>query len=130
MTITICFVWPFKTGIFGESLEFYNALKRSPKICLTDKFDEADFLFFMMDIRNCMNLPYYNKNDMDSDILDKIINHTHYSKEVIIDYNDFIDTRGVPSEIVPLVKKYFKRSVVDKNNMSLIKKIYFNRIIY
>ena len=43
---------------------------------------------------------------MDSDILDKIINHTHYSKEVIIDYNDFIDTRGVPSEIVPLVKKY------------------------
>jgi spore maturation protein CgeB len=116
----ICVVWPFKSPIFGESLEFYNALKNKADIILTDNFDEADYLFYMMDIRNCMNLPWYNRNDMKEEVLEKIKNSKSYSKEVIIDYNDFTDTRGVPEEALPLIKKYFKRSVVDKKNMTII----------
>ena len=121
MILKICFVWPFKSDIFGESLEFYNALLKNSNVILIDNFEEADYLFFMMDIRNCMNLPWYNINSIKEGVLNKIINHKNYAKEVIIDYNDFTDTRGVPSDVLPFIKKYFKRSVVDKNNMSLIK---------
>jgi hypothetical protein len=120
MLIKICFVWPFKGDIFGESLEFYNALKIKSNIILVDEFEEADFLFFMMDIRNCMNLPWYDINDMKADIVENIKNHKNYNKEVIIDYNDFTDTRGVPPDALPFIKKYFKRSVVDKTKMSII----------
>ena len=119
--IKICFVWPFKTEILGESLEIYNALKQKSTVYLTDNFEEADYLFFMMDIRNCMNLKWYNKNDLKDDVLENIKNHKNYAKEVIIDYNDFTDTRGVPDDVLPFIKKYFKRSVVNKNNMNLIK---------
>ena len=117
----ICFVWPFKTEILGESLEFYNALKQKSTVCLTDNFEEADYLFFMMDIRNCMNLKWYNTNDLKNDVLENIKNHKNYNKEVIIDFNDFTDTRGVPDDVLPFITKYFKRSVVDKNIMSIIK---------
>jgi hypothetical protein len=116
----ICFVWPWNSEIQGESLEFYNALKNRNNIMLVDTFDKADYIFFMMDIRNCMNMPWYNVNEMNQTVLQQIINHKNYEKEIIIDYNDWTDTRNVPDEILPLVKKYFKRSVVDKNSMSLI----------
>lgn len=116
----ICFVWPFNTEIQGESLEFYNALKNNNTIILVDIFDEADYIFFMMDIRNCMNMHWYNINDMNQHVLQQIINHKHYEKEIIIDYNDWTDTRNVSNEIIPFVKKYFKRSIVNKNSMSLI----------
>ena len=79
MQIKICFVWPFKGGIFGESLEIYNALKIKSNIILVDEFEEADFLFFMMDIRNCMNLPWYDINDMKADIVENIKNHKNYN---------------------------------------------------
>jgi hypothetical protein len=116
----ICFVWPWNSDIQCESLEFYIALKKKKNIILVDTFDEADYIFFMMDIRNCMNMPWYNVNEMNQTVLQQIINHKNYEKEIIIDYNDWTDTRNVPDEIFPLVKKYFKRSVVNKNSMSLI----------
>ena len=116
----ICFVWPFNSNIEGESLEFYNAIKQKNNIELVESFDEADYIFYMMDIRNCINMPHYNKNDMKKYILDQIYNNKDYHKEIIIDYNDWLDTRNVPDEAFPFVKKYFKRSVVDKNRMSLV----------
>ena len=116
----ICFVWPWNSEIQGESLEFYNALKNRNNIMLVNTFDEADYIFFMMDIRNCMNMPWYNVNEMNQTVLQDIINHKNYEKEIIIDYNDWTDTRNVPDEIFLLVKKYFKRSIVNKSLNCLV----------
>ena len=116
----ICFVWPWSTEILCEPLEFYTALKNKSNIILVDNFDEADFIFFIMDIRNCMNMPWYNNTVMNENVLQQIINHKNYEKEIIIDYNDWLDTRNVQDDAFPFVKKYFKRSVVDKNTMSLV----------
>lgn len=116
----ICFVWPWSTEILCEPLEFYTALKNKSNIILVDNFDEADFIFFIMDIRNCMNMPWYNNTVMNENVLQQIINHKNYEKEIIIDYNDWLDTRNVQDDAFPFVKKYFKRSVVDKNTMNLV----------
>ena len=116
----ICFVWPFKSNIEGESLEFYNAILKKDYILLVENFSEADYIFYMMDIRNCINMPHYNLTDMKEDILQQIYNNKDYHKEIIIDYNDWTDTRNVPDQVFPFVKKYFKRSVVDKNTMTIV----------
>jgi hypothetical protein len=127
----ICFCWPYKENLLksaeAEMREFYIHLKNNPSISLVDNFDEADFIIFMMDIRNCYNMPHYNSNVMDIEVVNNIKNHTNYKKEIIIDYNDYTDTRNVSSEILNKVGYYFKRSMVNKtNNPSLIK---YNREI-
>jgi spore maturation protein CgeB len=116
----ICFVWPFKFNIRGEGLEIYNALKERKDVILTDDFDEADYIFYMMDFRNCYHMPWYNKNDFDMKVLKKIYSQYDFSKDVIIDYNDWVDTRNVQPHLLHQVHKYFKRSIVDKSNMTLI----------
>ena len=116
----ICFVWPFKFNIRGEGLEIYNALKERKDVILTDSFDEADYIFYMMDFRNCYHMPWYNKNEFDMKVLQKIYSQYDFSKDVIIDYNDWIDTRNVQPHLLHQVHKYFKRSIVDKSTMTLI----------
>jgi spore maturation protein CgeB len=116
----ICFVWPFKFNIRGEGLEIYNSLKERNDIILTDSFDEADYIFYMMDFRNCFHMPWYNKNDFDMKVLQKIYSQYDFSKDVIIDYNDWVDTRNVQEHLLHTVHTYFKRSIVDKKTMTLI----------
>jgi hypothetical protein len=116
----ICFVWPFNFNIRGEGLEIYNALKERKDIILTDDFDEADYIFYMMDFRNCYHMPWYNKNDFNMKVLKKIYSQYDFSKDVIIDYNDWVDTRNVQPHLLHQVHKYFKRSIVDKSTMTLV----------
>ena len=119
----ICFVWPFKNMLISESTEsneFYQHLRKKENITMVDNFEDADYIFYMMDIRNCYNMPYYNLNDLDESVLNKIKNNKQLKKEVIIDYNDWTDTRNVDDNILSQIAYYFKRSIVDKQNLSLI----------
>ncbi len=68
----ICFVWPFKFNIRGEGLEIYNALKQRKDVILTDSFVEADYIFYMMDFRNCYHMTWYNKSEFNMDVINKI----------------------------------------------------------
>ena len=116
----ICFVWPFKFNIRGEGLEIYNALKQRKDVILTDSFKEADYIFYMMDFRNCYHMPWYNKSEFNMDVINKIYSLYDFRKDVIIDYNDWTDTRNVQEYLLPNVHRYFKRSIVDKNTLQLV----------
>lgn len=116
----ICFVWPFKFNIRGEGLEIYNALKQRKDVILTDSFQEADYIFYMMDFRNCYHMPWYNKSEFNMDVINKIYTLYDFRKDVIIDYNDWTDTRNVQPYLLSNVRKYFKRSIVNKNTLELI----------
>ena len=118
----IYFCWPFNYTLiskYTEPYEFYNYLKEKNDIILVNNFDEADYIFYMMDIRNCYS--QYNINELDINIVNDIKKHTNYHKEIIIDYNDWTDTRNVMNEMLHKVGFYFKRSIVNKTNLSLIK---------
>lgn len=71
---------------------------------------------------------HYNQIILNIPKIRKMCLYRQYHKEIIIDYNDWIDTRNVPNNIFPLVKKYFKRSIIDKYNNKIID--YSRDIIY
>jgi len=105
----------------NESLEFYNCIKEHSNLVLVDDFDKADYIIYMMDLRNVEKNRWYKKEDLNLDIVHKIRSHTNYHKEIIIDYNDWVDTKNnIESHILPKILLYFKRSMVDKTNLSLI----------
>ncbi len=118
----IFFCWPFESSIeeSTESNEFYCALKNRNDVELIDDFNGADYRIFMMDIHNCVNMEHYKNANFKQDIISKIINHRDYEKDIIIDYNDWTDTRCCYPDSLMLLKKYFKRSVVDKNKNSFL----------
>ena len=80
----IYFFWPFKdkvpTSECPESYEFYNTLKNRTSIDLVDNFEDADYMFYMMDLRNCYNLPHYKKNNLNMEMVTKLKNHKDYHK--------------------------------------------------
>lgn len=124
----ILFVWPFKYDNIMESLsgspesfEFYSRLIERTDIIITTNYNEADYIFYMMDIKNCYNLPHYSLENLDKNIIKQIKSNKYLKKEVIIDYNDWTDTKNVPSNVLSEIGYYFKRSIVDKNNMTLVK---------
>ena len=90
-------------------------------INLVNSYEEADYIIYMMHFRNMVNLPYddYNKENIDRfnvDLINKMMESKNPEKDIIIDYNDWIDTRGVPDDKLMSVGKYFKRSVVKKEH--------------
>ena len=116
----IYFFWPFKnenkpTSRSTESYEFYNALQKMENITLVNEFNEADYIFYMMALRNCP-MPWHNVEELDMNIVNKMKESKYPERDIIIDYNDWIDTRNVPKNRLNLVGKYFKRSVVKKEN--------------
>lgn len=114
----IYFFWPFKDKIPNsgstESYEFYNTLLAMDEITLVNSFEEADYIFFMMDLCNCYNMPHYKSLDIND--VNNLKNYKEFEKYIIIDYNDWTDTRNVPENILKLVKYYFKRSIIKKEN--------------
>lgn len=120
----IYFFWPFKdkipTSDTVESYEFYNGLKNTENVTLVNSFQEADYIFFMMDLYNCYNLKHYN-NVLDVNDINNFKNHTEHQKDIIIDYNDWTNTsNNILDNKLNLVAKYFKRSMVDKKLFKLI----------
>lgn len=94
-----------------ESYEFYNVLKNLS--LLTDNYKNADYIFYTMHTRNCLNLPYDNNSELNIEKITEIFNSG--KKEIIIDYNDWTDTRNVPNnDVLKNICKYFKRSMVKK----------------
>jgi len=60
----IYFFLPFKTKLTSsctESYEFYITLKNLDNIKLINNFEDADYILYMMDLRNCDNMPWYDK---------------------------------------------------------------------
>ena len=113
--------WPFKENISGETYHILNALKKRNDIELVDNFDETDYIFFMMDIYNCWNCSWYSNDCFNQEILNKIKTNKDYRKHIIIDYLDFTTTsNSVSDEKLDKVFKYFKRSIVNRNNNSII----------
>ena len=51
-----------------------------------------------MHTRNCLNLPYDNNSELNIEKITEIFNSG--KKEIIIDYNDWTDTRNVPNNDV------------------------------
>jgi hypothetical protein len=117
----IYFFWPFidkdkPTSGSTESYEFYNALIKIDNIILTNKFEEADYIFYMMELRNCLKMPWHNVKELDMELINKMNESKNPEKDIIIDYNDWTDTRNVPENKLSLIGKYFKRSVIKKEN--------------
>ena len=113
--------WPFKDDISGETYHILNALKKRNDIELVDNLDEADYIFFMMDIYNCWNCSWYSNDCFNQEILNKIKTNKDYHKHIIIDYLDFTTTsNSVSDEKLDKVFKYFKRSIVNRSNNSII----------
>ena len=103
-----------------EIYEFYLSLKNREDVILVENYNEADYIFYMMHYRNCLELPYDNHINLDRKKINTIFNSG--IKEVIIDYNDWTDTRNVPNEeVLKNIHKYFKRSMVNKQEFKLIK---------
>lgn len=114
----IYFFWPFKNqnkpaSGSTESYEFYNALEKMEDIKLVESFDDADFVIYMMALRNCP-MPWHKVNELNMEIVNKMKESNSPERDIIIDYNDWIDTRNVPEDKLNLVGKYFKRSMVKK----------------
>ena len=121
----IYFFWPYTnkpTTAATEPYEFYKQLEKES--LLTDDYNNADYIFYTMHLRNCLNLPYDNISELDVKKITEIFNSG--KKEIIIDYNDWTDTRSVPNEVLDKIGFYFKRSMVNKSNLSLVK---YNREI-
>lgn len=75
----------------------------------------------MMHIRNLLYIPGHpqDMDEIDMDMVNAMYNHKNYEKEIIIDYNDWTDTRNVPNEVLDKIGFYFKRSmVVNKSDLS------------
>ena len=105
-----------------DHYEFHRILSDMENINLVSDMDSADFVFFMNDIR-LMNPRIHNRfrSTWDHDVIAQIKNHKNYHKEVIIDFRDWTEIeKSVPSDALPHVHRYFKRSIVDKKNMSVI----------
>lgn len=138
----IYFFWPFNSQYFRhkrtlttkinkfsitfgeyntEPYEFFKSLIDNDSIELVNNFKNADYVIYMMDYRNCYNMNHYNKIILNIHLIKQMCLYRQYHKEIIIDYNDWTDTRNVPNNILPLVKKYFKRSIVNKYNNRIIK---------
>tara|TARA_B100000035_G_scaffold245676_1_gene214309 strand:+ start:9772 stop:10704 length:933 start_codon:yes stop_codon:yes gene_type:complete len=114
----IYFFWPFKNqnkpkSSSTESYEFYNALDKNDDVKLVESFEDADFVIYMMALRNCP-MPWHNVNELNMEIVNKMKESKSPERDIIIDYNDWIDTRNVPVDKLKLVGKYFKRSMVKK----------------
>jgi hypothetical protein len=110
-----------------ESYEFYNVLHHWYSL-LTDNYKNADYILYMMHTRNCLNLPYDDNSKLDIEKITEIFNSG--KKEIIIDYNDWTDTRNVPNDsVLKNIYKYFKRSVVKKENYISSKIIEYPREI-
>jgi hypothetical protein len=121
----IYFFWPYTnkpTTDTTEPYEFYKQLEKES--LLTDDYNNADYIFYTMHLRNCLNLPYDNISELDVKKITEIFNSG--KKEIIIDYNDWTDTRSVPNEVLDKIGFYFKRSMVNKSNLSLVQ---YNREI-
>ena len=120
--IKIHFCWPFLNNIKeeGECYEFLIRLQKHPDVKLVDTFEQADYIIFMMDTRNCWNLPQRSMK-FNQSVVEKIKRHKDYHKDIIVDYDDYTDLRNVEPEILDKVFLYFKRSVVDKKLMKVIK---------
>ena len=109
-----------------ESYEFYNVLKDLS--LLIDNYKNADYIFYTMHTRNCLNLPYDNNYELNVEKIKEIFNSG--KKEIIIDYNDWTDTRNVPNnDVLQNIYKYFKRSIVKKENFWSSKLIEYPREI-
>lgn len=111
-----------------EPYEFFKALIDNDSIELINNFQNADYVIYMMDYRNCYSMNHYNQIILNIPKIKEMCLYRQYHKEIIIDYNDWIDTRNVPNNIFPLVKKYFKRSIIDKYNNKIVE--YSRDIIY
>ena len=59
-------------------------------------------------------MPWHNVNELNMEIVNKMKESKSPERDIIIDYNDWIDTRNVPEDKLNLVGKYFKRSMVKK----------------
>tara|TARA_Y100000287_G_scaffold105278_1_gene84407 strand:- start:765 stop:1532 length:768 start_codon:yes stop_codon:yes gene_type:complete len=59
-------------------------------------------------------MPWHNVNELNMEIVNKMKESKSPERDIIIDYNDWIDTRNVPVDKLKLVGKYFKRSMVKK----------------
>jgi len=119
--ITIFMPWPLKENYFGEYLHFYNEFINHKEIKLVNNFDDADYIIYINDIKNIYNQQHRYKH-LDLDLVNKINNYDQYQKEIILDYTDFTTTTFCcPNDLFKKIFLYFKRSVVYKKKMSLIK---------
>ena len=121
--IKIYFFWPFKNQTrpsngSTESYEFYNTLEKIDNVELVSDFQEADYVFYMMDLRNCPELPHHKEQieNLNMELINKMKKCEKPEKDIVIDYNDWVDTRNVPENELNLIGKYFKRSVIKKEN--------------
>ena len=120
--MNILFFYPYGNYVKLESentepYEFYRHLKKMDNIKLVNSYEEADYVIYMMHWRNCVNLPYDSqerKDNFNIQLINKMIECKNPEKDIIIDYNDWTDTRNVPYDKLDLVGKYFKRSMVKK----------------
>ena len=63
-----------------ESYEFYNILKEHS--LLTDNYKNADYIVYMMHSRNCLNLPYNDKNKLDIEKIKQLLTATDIKKRI------------------------------------------------
>ena len=103
----IKFIYPPQDPKYPESYHFY----RGCYSMITDNSEEADFFFYIIDVRVYLN----DGEGPHLYPLLEIMKHEHYhSKIVIIDYSDPPEIRYIPKEIYMKVGWYFKRSMVNR----------------
>lgn len=119
LKLYIC--WPYTKSmrVSGETMEFYLAFKKNQNVKVVYTFEEADFIIYLMDVRNCWNLkPKGMKLDMN--VVRQIKNYHRHDREIVIDYNDWTDLRNIEEDLIDKIFLYFKRSMIDKGSKSLI----------
>ena len=57
----------------------------------------------MMALRNCP-MPWHNVSELNMEIVNKMKESKSPERDIIIDYNDWIDTRNVPVDKLKLVE--------------------------
>lgn len=106
-------IYPPQDTKYPESFQFYRGLYENR----TEDSEEADFLFYIIDLRVYMN---NGEGPHLYPLIEAMKDESKHSKIVIIDYSDPPEIRYIPKDIYMKVGWYFKRSMVDREKERMI----------
>lgn len=125
-TVKLHIPWPWTFEPEDFALEYLKAARVHKNIVLCD-FEEADYLLYTQDTRlGPRSLARVKPGTLIEPIAKKILGNTDFKREIFLDYADWHSETRVLNETVPSkefyrdVDLYFKRSVVNKSNNSLV----------